>query len=235
MNSAAERIQRSYYKDTADRYDDLHVHRDDPHHLALAWLVGVMEHLEVRSVLDVGSGTGRAVAYILQRRPGTQVVGLEPSPELRAIGAGKGLGAHLVDGDAMKLDYPDGHFDVVCEFGVLHHLPRPRDAVREMLRVARKAVFISDDNHVGCSGPAGRLVKRALLALGLWKAAYWVRSGGKGYRITESDGLAYPYSVFEDLPVLQGACRAVHCMNTDGRGPNLYTGAGHVALCGIKR
>lgn len=235
MNRSHETIQRVYYQRTAQQYDALHVDALDEHHLALAWLSGCLEHLGWESVLDVGSGTGRAVAYLRSHNPQVRVLGVEPSAELRAVGAGKGLAEHLIDGDAMGLAFPDASFDVVCEFGVLHHVPRPSAAVAEMLRVARRAVFISDDNHFACGSPAAQRVKRGLATLGLWKAAYWLRSRGKGYRITDSDGLAYPYSVFDDLHLLRGACGAVHCMNTAGRGPDLYTGAGHVAVLGIKR
>jgi ubiquinone/menaquinone biosynthesis C-methylase UbiE len=234
MSSTQQNLQRAYYQRTAHEYEALHVAAVDEHYLALAWLSASLEHLGCESVLDIGSGTGRAVAYLRSHNPQVRVLGVEPSAELRSVGAAKGLGEYLVDGDAMNLAYPDGSFDVVCEFGVLHHLPRPRAAIAEMLRVARRAVFISDDNHFACGSPAAQRVKRGLAAVGLWKAAYWVRSGGKGYRITESDGLAYPYSVFDDLPLLRSACAAVHCMNTKGEGPDLYARAGHVALLGVK-
>lgn len=231
MTPSERELQAAYYRDTAERYDTLHVAEGDEHHVALGFLLGWMSYLGCRSLLDVGSGTGRALAFVNARRPDLRVVGLEPSAELRAVGHRNGLSPEqLVPGDAYRLPYGDGSFDVVCEFGVLHHLAEPRRALAEMLRVARVGVLVSDDNHLA----TGR-AKRWLAAAGLWNWAYRLRTGGKGYRITEGDGLAYPYSVFDDLDLFDRACRAVHCMNTRGHGPDLRAGATHVALFGLKR
>ncbi len=229
-------LQRDYYAATADRYEALHVAEHDEHATALAWLSGLSGHYGARSLLDIGSGTGRAPLYLRRHRPELAVTGVEPSAELRAIGHAAGLSPDaLVDGDATRLAYPDDSFDIVCEFGVLHHVADPRRVVSEMLRVARFGVFISDDNHFAAGSTLARLAKRSLDALGLWKAAYLLRSGGKGYRISEGDGLSYPYSVFDDLAFLRSRCDLVQMANLDGTGPDLYEAAPHVALFARKR
>lgn len=238
MNSPTDQVelQRDYYAATAERYEALHVREHDEHGLALAWLSGLIGHYGVGSVLDVGCGTGRAPLYLRRHQAGVQVLGVEPSAELRAVGHAAGIGPDaLVDGDAMRLAYPDNSFDIVCEFGVLHHVERPRVVVAEMLRVARLGIFISDDNHFAAGSPLGRAAKRSLAALGLWKAAYWMRSGGKGYRISEGDGLSYPYSVFDDLGFIQGRCDLVQMGNMTPAGTRLRADAAHVALFGRKR
>jgi hypothetical protein len=43
---------------------------------------------------------------------------------------------------------PRRAFDVVCEYAARHHIPRPEIAVLEMLRIAKKAIFISDANNL---------------------------------------------------------------------------------------
>lgn len=238
MNTSSDEValQRAYYARTAEAYDGLHVQHDDEHHVALAWLAGLIQHHGIGSVLDVGCGTGRAMRYLEQHVPGLRVVGLEPSPELREQARASGLAAaQLLDGDATALQFDDGSFDLVCEFGVLHHIARPRQAVAEMLRVARVGIFVSDDNHFAAGSPSGRRVKRGLHAMGLWPAAYWLRTGGKGYRLSEGDGLSYPYSVFDDLAFLRERCETVQCASTDGGGPDLYRDAAHVAVFGLKR
>lgn len=237
MNTSSDEValQRAYYARTAEAYDSLHVQSDDEHHVALAWLAGLVQHHGIRSVLDVGCGTGRAIRYLEQHRPGLRIAGIEPSPELRRQASRSGiLDTQLLDGDATALPFDDASFDLVCEFGVLHHIARPRLAVAEMLRVARVAVFISDDNHFAAGSAPGRRVKQGLNALGLWPAAYWLRTGGKGYRVSEGDGLSYPYSAFDDLPYLRAHCATVQCASTDGGGPDLYRSAAHVAVFGLK-
>jgi ubiquinone/menaquinone biosynthesis C-methylase UbiE len=226
----AEKRQRAYYSATAEQYEERHLRSDDEHYLALAWMLAFIDHLECKSVLDIGSGTGRAVAYLRMHRPELRVIGIEPSADLRAVGHRNGVSAEqLIDGDANQLSFESGSFDLVCEFGVLHHLASPRSAISEMLRVAQRGIFISDDNHFATSW-----IKRALAAVGLWSTAYWLRSGGKGYRVTAGDGLAYPYSIFDDLDLLESCCSAVYCMNSRGHGPNLRASATHVAAFGVK-
>ena len=228
-------LQRSYYARTADQYEDLHVREHDEHGLALAWLAGLTDHFGASSVLDVGCGTGRALRYLKHRQPNLRITGIEPSAELRAVGHAAGIADdELVDGDATRLAFADNSFDFVCEFGVLHHLENPRLAVAEMLRVARVGIFISDDNHFAAGSVAGRRVKQVLNSLGLWNAAYWLRTRGKGYRISEGDGLSYPYSVFTDLGIVRAQCGLVQLASTAQGGPDLYASAAHMAVFGHK-
>jgi SAM-dependent methyltransferase len=228
--------QRDYYAATADRYEALHMREHDEHDLALAWLSGLVAHYGARSVMDIGCGTGRAPLYLRRHQPEVRVLGVEPSAELRAIGHAAGIAVDaLVDGDATHLAWPDDSFDIVCEFGVLHHVRNPRVVIAEMLRVARLGIFISDDNHFAAGSTMGRAAKRALDAVGLWPAAYWLRSGGKGYRISEGDGLSYPYSVFDDLGFIESRCDLVQMGNMTSAGTDFYAQAAHVALFGRKR
>lgn len=228
-------IQRRYYKETAEQYGDMHMNADDEHYFALSWLAALMEHNNIHSVLDVGSGTGRAVSYLVGKHPEAHIIGIEPSQELREIGYKQGVSdAMLIDGDAMNLPYADGTFDIVCEFGVLHHLKDPSKAVSEMLRVAKYGIFISDDNHFGAGSLLLRTVKQLFAMAGLWKAVYWIKTGGKGYRISEGDGLSYPYSVFDDYKIIKDKCSSIHIMNTKSGGISLYRTATHIALFGIK-
>ena len=228
-------IQRAYYAETAHRYDDTHVNHEGEHDFALRFLVAAVQHLGIRSILDVGSGTGRVLIEFSKVMPGVTVVGIEPSSELREIGYSKGLlRSQLIDGDAMKLAFGDHSFDLVCEFGALHHIPIPSRAVSEMLRVAEKAIFISDVNNFGQGGRLSRLLKQAINAAGLWPLADRIKTKGKGYVMSEGDGLVYSYSVFNDYKQIRKACESVHMVNTTDAAPDLYRAASHVALLGIK-
>ena len=48
-----------------------------------------------------------------------------------------GLTSDLAVGDAEHLDFPDGTFDLVYSWGVIHHSPDTSKAAREILRVLR--------------------------------------------------------------------------------------------------
>ncbi|MFZ9345299.1 MAG: class I SAM-dependent methyltransferase [Opitutales bacterium] len=228
--------QRDYYRRTAGEYEAMHLAEGDEHYVALAFLSAMITHHGFKSVLDVGSGTGRALAYLKARHPDVRFVGIEPVKELREVGYRAGLSvAELVDGDALALPYAAGEFDLVCEFAVLHHVRTPSRVVTEMLRVASRAVFISDCNNFGQGGRLARAFKQALDAVGLWPLANWIKTRGRGYSESEGDGLFYSYSVFNDLPSIRRACRKLHLLNTAG-GPsgNLYRTAPHVAVLGLK-
>jgi SAM-dependent methyltransferase len=227
--------QRRYYAATAQHYDAAHVHGGDEHYFALAFMLGALDFLGVTSVLEVGSGTGRALEYLRDRAPQVLRHGTEPVPELRQIAYGKGIAeSELTAGDANQLEFADATFDLVCAFGVLHHVGDHRRVVGEMLRVASKAILISDSNNFGQGRPLVRAAKQALNAMKLWPVANWVKTGGKGYTVTEGDGLSYSYSVFNDYELIRTNCKSVHVINTLGAAINPYRTAPHVALLGIK-
>jgi len=229
-------LQRQYYADTAAKYDAMQISDQDEHQFALAILSAMIEFHGIKSVLDVGSGTGRALRYLKSRHPGVRFVGIEPVEALRKVGHQAGLSPdELKDGDINALAAADGEFDLVCEFAVLHHVPKPKQAVAEMLRVARKAIFISDANNFGQGGLMSRCLKQGINALGLWGVFDWLRTGGKGYHVSAGDGLFYSYSVFNDYRQLREACRSVHHFNTVDAGPSLARSAPHVAILGIKK
>lgn len=228
-------IQRQYYSETANKYDDMHVHDDHEHNFALRFMLSVAKHVGARSILDVGSGTGRCLSEIKVEMPDVTVVGIEPSAELREVGHAKGLlETELIDGNAMNLAFDDGSFDIVCEFGALHHIPAPSKAVSEMLRVSRNMIFISDCNNFGHGSRISRLLKQTINAAKLWPLADFIKTKGKGYTMSQGDGLAYSYSVFNDFRQIRAACETIHLLNTLDSGPNLYRTASHVALLGLK-
>ena len=98
----------------------------------------------VRSVLDLGCGTGVA-ARAIARRPGFsgQVTGIDRSPHL--IGAAVRL-AHedgvdaKVDfraGDSHSLELRDAEFDAVVAHTLFSHLDDPRSVLMEIVRVLK--------------------------------------------------------------------------------------------------
>lgn len=87
-------------------------------------------------VLDVGAGTGWWSRILSQR--GFQVTALEPSDEMRRIGASQSGGA--IDwraGRAEELPFPDASFDVVLLVTVLEFVAEPARAMTEAWRVLR--------------------------------------------------------------------------------------------------
>lgn len=232
-----EIIQQEYYKKTSNNYDTMHGvdAYDDDHAFALFQLLGLLDYLKINSILDVGSGTGRAIKFFNDKKKGIKIVGIEPVQELREIGYKKGISKNqLINGDALNIDFPENSFDLVCEFGVLHHIKNNKKVVNEMLRVSKKAIFISDSNNFGQGSFFTRSIKQFINFCNLWKLVDFIKTKGKGYTISEGDGLAYSYSVFNNYSQIKKKCKSVHLFNTRDANENLYKTSSHVTLLGVK-
>jgi len=229
-------FQREYYARTAEQYDAMHHGEAAEHETGLWIMAGLVKRYGIKSILDVGGGTGRVARFFAEHDPTIAVTMVEPVKELRDQAVAQGLAQdRVLDGDAQALQLADGSFDLVCAFGILHHVPKPARAVSEMLRVARTAVMVSDTNNFGQGRPLTRAVKQGLNALGLWPVADWIKTKGKGYAISEGDGLFYSYSVFNNFDIFRRQCRTVHVTNLNGIGVNPYRTAQHVGLFAVKR
>ncbi|HTW56042.1 MAG TPA: methyltransferase domain-containing protein [Thermoplasmata archaeon] len=92
----------------------------------------------VRSLLEVGVGTGRIASPLAAR--GLAITGIDASRGMLARARAKGLG-DLVRGSGYRLPFADETFDAALFVHVLHVLERPEEALREASRVTRFGVF----------------------------------------------------------------------------------------------
>ncbi len=121
---------------------------------------------EGMNVLDVGCGTGiQLVAY---QQAGCQVSGIDTSPAMLSV-ARRRLSeqAHLQLGDAARMPYPDGAFDLVLAATVLHEMgPEVRGTVLdEMKRVLRPdGRMLLIDFEVGPVRPLRGWLTKAVIA-----------------------------------------------------------------------
>ena len=237
MNKTAIEIQAEYYKQTATQYDTSHIDstNDIEHDFALSILSSMIQFYSVKSILDVGAGTGRTIKYIMEKHPDVRIIGIEPILELREQGYSKGISKSiLIEGDGNNIMFKEQEFDLVCEFAVLHHVAKPKLMVDEMLRVSSKCIFISDSNNFGQGSNFERFLKQSIDFLGLWRLYDIIRTKGKGYHISDGDGLYYSYSVFNNYSQIKRHCKKIHLINTGNGEVNLYKSAPHVVLAGIK-
>ena len=197
-------LQRQYYTDTAAEYDTAHAGEGDDDPINLRMLFGFLRMIEARSVLDIGAGTGRAIRHLMDNMPDLLVRGVEPvaariEQGVQKKGIPRGV---VIQGVGEALPFENASIDVVCAFGMLHHVKKPKNVVREMLRVARKGVIIVDGNRFGLGSWPVRLLKLALYKAGVWKIADFLKTAGKGYNLTEGDGLFYSYSVYDSFDLV---------------------------------
>jgi ubiquinone/menaquinone biosynthesis C-methylase UbiE len=112
----------------------------------------VLSHSRDRIVLEYGCGTGLEALFLAQH--GVKVLGIDISPVAAKIAARRaqaegGLKPAFYVMDAEAMAFGDNSFDMVCGFGILHHL-RLREAFRELTRVMKpegRAVFLEPLGH----------------------------------------------------------------------------------------
>lgn len=219
-HEAEAQLQRRYYRDIAEDYERDHVGIEDEHRKSLDYTSFFIDWLGAESVLDVGMGTGRGARHFKRRNPGVRITGLDPVEDLVKISRREGLDpGDAVVGSGYQLPFPDDSFDVVFELGCLHHVRHPERVVAEMLRVARKGVFMSDSNRFGGGRPFSRYVKLALYRLGLWSIADRIKTGGRGYLYDEGDGVYYSYSLFDSYEPVRAWADDVFFIPIDNNAP----------------
>ncbi|MHB1863020.1 MAG: methyltransferase domain-containing protein [Gemmatimonadaceae bacterium] len=127
----------------------------------------------VPTLLDVGTGLADIPARASRHAGALTTIGYDVAESLLA--AARGRMTHAVCGDALALPFATGSVDVVICSQLLHHFVRD-DAVRlvrELHRVARHAVIVSD-------------LRRSWVAA----AGFWVVSFPLGFHpVTRHDGV----------------------------------------------
>lgn len=110
------------------------------------------------AVLDAGCGTGRALPALRDAvGPGGTVVGVDLTPAMleAAVRAGRDDSGALLLGDVGRLPLRDGVFDAVFGAGLVSHLSRPAEDLRELARVVRSG------GRLALFHPVGRAVLAA--------------------------------------------------------------------------
>ena len=117
------------------------------------------------SALDVACGSGKLTAELAQiAGPGGRVTGLDFSPEMLEVARQEFPNLEFLEGDALNLPFEDGSFDAATIAFGLRNLADPIHGLREMTRVARRAVVLEFVRPPrGLVGGAYRMYLRTLL------------------------------------------------------------------------
>ncbi len=104
------------------------------------------EHLSIKTVLDVGTGTG-LFAEAFQKK-GFQVTGVDVNPEMLKLARQKVGGAAFELAEAEHLPATDKSFDLVFLGLVLHEADDPSRALHEAHRVAKHRVVVLEYPYI---------------------------------------------------------------------------------------
>jgi SAM-dependent methyltransferase len=147
------------------------------------------------SILDVGTGTGRAA--LLLAAGGAAVTGVDASEEMLRLARERAAAEHqdvrFAVGDAHALEFPNQSFDVAVSLRVLMHTPRWRTCVAELCRVARQRVVL-DYPSIHSVAAIQSAARKAVHAVGgrtepyrvLSDAAVSAALGAHGFKITNT-------------------------------------------------
>ncbi|ANY09019.1 class I SAM-dependent methyltransferase [Pseudonocardia sp. HH130630-07] len=89
-------------------------------------------------VLEIGPGYGVTTRWLAPRAGALTALEVDPvlAADLRD-GLGRELGVDIRHGDGAALPFPDGSFDAVVCFTMLHHVPTPAEQDRLFAEAAR--------------------------------------------------------------------------------------------------
>ena len=107
---------------------------------AMVATYGIEPHMRI---LDIGCGKGFLLHDLTEACPGVEVAGLDIS-RYAIEHSMDSVKPFLAEGTAVKLPWPDDHFDLVVSINTLHNLYIYDlwSALREIERVSRRAKFI---------------------------------------------------------------------------------------------
>ena len=110
-------------------------------------IMGILKNLMPETMLDVGSGRGRALWPIAYNLPDTKIICVDKSTWrceiIDAVHKGGVDRISAINSNMCPCDLPDSSVDVVTALEVIEHIKEPGFALSEMLRIAKKFILIS--------------------------------------------------------------------------------------------
>ncbi|MEZ5564136.1 MAG: malonyl-ACP O-methyltransferase BioC [Gammaproteobacteria bacterium] len=128
------KVQRSFTR-AAHCYDDADALQTEVRDRLLERLELVL--LRPARVLDLGSGTGKALPALAARYPDAEIIGVDLTPDMLQVAATRIDTPRLVCGDAARLPFADQSFDLVFSNLAIHWSPSLDAVLREVRRVMR--------------------------------------------------------------------------------------------------
>lgn len=120
---------------TKEYFEEVERHRYGSH----PWILEAIQGFDIegKKVLEIGYGMG--TDHLAMARRGAMMYGIDLTPMNFEVTRTRleifGAASELSVGDAEKLPFPDGYFDFVYSFGVIHHSPDTPGIVSEIRRV----------------------------------------------------------------------------------------------------
>lgn len=129
------------------------------------WVVTLLDVQPAEAVLEIGFGPGVAIQQIAQNATAGLIAGVDASDIMVRQASRRNAAAirenrvELQRGSALKLPYPDRHFDRAFSINSLHHWPNQDQGLAEMSRVLKPGgqVLIAEQPRWLMNTPAERI------------------------------------------------------------------------------
>jgi len=128
---------------------------------------------QAKRILEIGCGTGAVLSEV---SPGSALLyGIDINRQHLDLCALNAPGSTLLQGDAFRLPFPPGSFDLIYSHFLFLWLPRPLEALIEMRRIARPGAMILCTAEPDYGGRID--YPQELVHLGIWQTEALRRQG----------------------------------------------------------
>ena len=111
-------------------------------------LINYFKDIEIRNVLDVGTGNG-AFIYVLKKIfPEAIITGVDPDLESLESARKYHPDVTFAEMEAEKLNFDENTFDALSISMALHHLPKIKKGLKEMKRVLKPNGYIIINENI---------------------------------------------------------------------------------------
>jgi 2-polyprenyl-3-methyl-5-hydroxy-6-metoxy-1,4-benzoquinol methylase len=121
--------------------------RYDPELPRIIKVLGMLRSINPNSILDVGSGRGRALWPMLYTLPNTSFLCVDKNEwrceVINAVHNGGVKNVQAVCKNILDLTYEDNQFDVVTALEVMEHIPLVSEALYQIMKLAKRFVIIT--------------------------------------------------------------------------------------------
>jgi ubiquinone/menaquinone biosynthesis C-methylase UbiE len=111
-------------------------------------LINYFKDIEIRNVLDVGTGNGGFIYVLKKIFPHAEITGVDPNRESLEAARERYPEITFRQMTAEKLDFANNIFDVVSISMALHHLPKVKKGLREIKRVVKPNGYIIINENI---------------------------------------------------------------------------------------
>jgi ubiquinone/menaquinone biosynthesis C-methylase UbiE len=177
---------RASTKDHWDRFWRDHAEVDEVYSNEDRLIGQILALMDVRGkeVLEVGAGSGRDAIRLAKMGARVTIIDYVHSSFdlIRRTAAREGAEIRMVCGDATRMPFPEGKFDLVFHQGLMEHFRDPQPLLRENTRILKEGgrllVDVPQTFHIYT------VAKHILIAMGKWFAGWETE-----YTIGQLEGL----------------------------------------------